>query len=271
MSGIFGYDFSRHAPGDPLTDVSATGVRAGLESILAASSRQDGGFTIADAARLYGLSSGSPLVVGSPSQVADQLEEFADEGGADGFILSGHRHAGPPRLRRPRRPGAPAPRAACGPTTRAARCGEPGAGGRRSGRRRCMSVASGERAAGTPRGGGQTRAQGAAERASAWTAPGTRDAGPHRTHRRERPAGPCETLGELEQRYHTEVARYLPLPIRGLYLFEDPRGPSSASRASTSATPSSPVSAPGTIDRSPARACRRTPDAGLQPGAHAGG
>jgi FMN-dependent oxidoreductase (nitrilotriacetate monooxygenase family) len=87
MSGIFGYDFSRHDPGDPLTDVEATGVRAGLESILAASARKEGGFTIADAARLYGLSSGSPLVVGSPTQVADQLEEFADVGGADGFNL----------------------------------------------------------------------------------------------------------------------------------------------------------------------------------------
>ncbi|MBS1880396.1 MAG: LLM class flavin-dependent oxidoreductase [Actinobacteria bacterium] len=87
MSGIFGYDFSQHDPSDPLTDVAATGVRAGLESILAASERQEGGFTIADAARLYGLSSGSPLVVGSPSQVADTLEEFADEGGADGFNL----------------------------------------------------------------------------------------------------------------------------------------------------------------------------------------
>lgn len=87
MSGIFGYDFSQHDPDDPLTDVAATGVRAGLESILAASARKEGGFTIADAARLYGLSSGSPVVVGSPTQVADQLEEFADVGGADGFNL----------------------------------------------------------------------------------------------------------------------------------------------------------------------------------------
>jgi FMN-dependent oxidoreductase (nitrilotriacetate monooxygenase family) len=87
MSGIFGYDFAQHDPGDPLTDVEATGVRAGLDSILAAATRVEGGFTIADAAKLYGLSSGSPLVVGGPERVADQLEEFADDGGADGFNL----------------------------------------------------------------------------------------------------------------------------------------------------------------------------------------
>lgn len=34
----------------------------------------------------------------------------------------------------------------------------------------------------------------------------------------------AETLTDLERRYHTEVARFVTLPIRGLYLFEDTDG-----------------------------------------------
>jgi alkanesulfonate monooxygenase SsuD/methylene tetrahydromethanopterin reductase-like flavin-dependent oxidoreductase (luciferase family) len=33
---------------------------------------------------------GMPIVVGSPADVADKMEQFMDEGGADGFMLIAH-------------------------------------------------------------------------------------------------------------------------------------------------------------------------------------
>jgi FMN-dependent oxidoreductase (nitrilotriacetate monooxygenase family) len=87
MSGIFGYDFSRLDPSQPLSDVDAPGVRAGLDSLLSKARTERGEWTLAEAARHYGLASGSPLVVGSPQTVADELERLLDEGDANGFNL----------------------------------------------------------------------------------------------------------------------------------------------------------------------------------------
>ena len=43
--------------------------------------------TIRDAAIIYAQGMGMPVLVGTPADIADRLEEFMDDGGADGFML----------------------------------------------------------------------------------------------------------------------------------------------------------------------------------------
>jgi alkanesulfonate monooxygenase SsuD/methylene tetrahydromethanopterin reductase-like flavin-dependent oxidoreductase (luciferase family) len=44
--------------------------------------------TVREAALRWGASIGMPQIVGTPTQVADQLQAFLDEGGGDGFNLT---------------------------------------------------------------------------------------------------------------------------------------------------------------------------------------
>lgn len=50
-------------------------------------SRGGGAVTVAEAAQLYGLQFSMPQLVGTASDIVDQMEVFLDEGGADGFML----------------------------------------------------------------------------------------------------------------------------------------------------------------------------------------
>ena len=43
--------------------------------------------TVREAALYYAQGMGMPVLVGTPADIADKLEEFADDGGADGFML----------------------------------------------------------------------------------------------------------------------------------------------------------------------------------------
>ncbi|MBZ9989353.1 hypothetical protein LB572_19825 [Mesorhizobium sp. BH1-1-5] len=56
-----------------------------IESILYA--RDGAPVTIRDAAIIYAQGMGMPVLVGTPVDIADRLEEFMDDGGADGFML----------------------------------------------------------------------------------------------------------------------------------------------------------------------------------------
>ncbi len=40
--------------------------------------------TVREAAQIYGVSMGAPVAVGTPSDVADQMEQYVDEGGCNG-------------------------------------------------------------------------------------------------------------------------------------------------------------------------------------------
>jgi alkanesulfonate monooxygenase SsuD/methylene tetrahydromethanopterin reductase-like flavin-dependent oxidoreductase (luciferase family) len=42
---------------------------------------------VREAALYYAQGMGMPVLVGSPKDIADQMEFFMDEGGADGFML----------------------------------------------------------------------------------------------------------------------------------------------------------------------------------------
>lgn len=86
LSGWTGIDFSRHARDEPIETVVA---EAGRTALAAFSQTPPGRrWTVGEAARFIGLGGRGPVIVGSPAQVADQLEQWADNSGVDGFNLS---------------------------------------------------------------------------------------------------------------------------------------------------------------------------------------
>jgi long-chain alkane monooxygenase len=68
-----------------VVDADVQGIRGLFDAILEA---KDGGpVTVREAAQIYGVSMGAPAAVGTPSDVADQLEQYIDGGGCNGFML----------------------------------------------------------------------------------------------------------------------------------------------------------------------------------------
>jgi len=85
MSGHTGVDFSQYDLDDPLEDVDAQGIRGLFDAVLEAKDGEP--VTVREAAEIYGMSIGAPVAVGTPADVADQMETFLDEGGCDGFMM----------------------------------------------------------------------------------------------------------------------------------------------------------------------------------------
>ncbi len=80
------YDFSQHPLDEPVKDVEVGGIK-GLFEVALRLSKKDG-LTLRDIGRLYAEGILLPHVVGTPTQIADQLEESFRNGEADGFIIS---------------------------------------------------------------------------------------------------------------------------------------------------------------------------------------
>jgi FMN-dependent oxidoreductase (nitrilotriacetate monooxygenase family) len=85
MSGHFGLDFSKYDLDEYVQNIEVPGIQGLFESILYA--RDGAPVTIREAAIIYAQGMGMPVLVGTPADIADKLEEFIDEGGADGFML----------------------------------------------------------------------------------------------------------------------------------------------------------------------------------------
>jgi long-chain alkane monooxygenase len=85
ISGHFGMDFAQYDPAENLENIEVFGIQGMYESIV--NSRGGGAVTVAEAAEIYGFQFSMPQVVGTASDIADQLEIYMDEGGADGFML----------------------------------------------------------------------------------------------------------------------------------------------------------------------------------------
>ncbi len=86
MSFHFGFDVSRLPLDEPLADIEMdAGSRGMLELVLAGS--RDEKLTLREAARLYAIVPFSPQVVGTPLQVADELQHYFEAGCCDGFIV----------------------------------------------------------------------------------------------------------------------------------------------------------------------------------------
>jgi FMN-dependent oxidoreductase (nitrilotriacetate monooxygenase family) len=85
ISGHFGLDFSTFDPDEHVQNIEIPGIQGLFDSII--HSKGGAPVTVREAAKMYGERMSMPGLVGTPSDVADQLEAFADEGGADGFML----------------------------------------------------------------------------------------------------------------------------------------------------------------------------------------
>jgi FMN-dependent oxidoreductase (nitrilotriacetate monooxygenase family) len=86
LSGWTGVDFSK-LPLDATVDYIDTDAgRTALASLSSADPERK--WTVREAARFIGLGGRGPVLVGDPGQIADQLEAWQDETGADGFNLA---------------------------------------------------------------------------------------------------------------------------------------------------------------------------------------
>lgn len=86
LSGSLGVDFSQMELDKPLVEIDTQGSRG----LMAAMSANFGGrpVTLRDVAMHWGKSVGVPQLVGTPEQVADQLETFWRESGCHGFNVT---------------------------------------------------------------------------------------------------------------------------------------------------------------------------------------
>jgi alkanesulfonate monooxygenase SsuD/methylene tetrahydromethanopterin reductase-like flavin-dependent oxidoreductase (luciferase family) len=85
MSGHFGLDFSKFDLNEHIQNIKVPGIQGLFESIVYA--RDGAPVTVGEAAMIYAQGMGMPVLVGTAADIADQLEVYMDEGGADGFML----------------------------------------------------------------------------------------------------------------------------------------------------------------------------------------
>jgi len=89
MSGHFGLDFSQMDLDAHVQNLEVPGIQGLFESIIYAKDPQGRiPVTVKEAALIYAQGMGMPVLVGTPEDIADKMELFMDEGGADGFMLA---------------------------------------------------------------------------------------------------------------------------------------------------------------------------------------
>lgn len=86
ISGHFGPDFSKYKLDDIVQNIEIPGIQGLFDSIIYA--KGGAPVTVKEAALIYAEGMGMPRLIGTPQDIADQLEQFLDEGGADGFMLA---------------------------------------------------------------------------------------------------------------------------------------------------------------------------------------
>jgi long-chain alkane monooxygenase len=86
FSGWTGVDFSKIAPDATIEYIENDAGRTALASFSKADPSRK--WTVREAAKFIGLGGRGPVIVGSPAQVADQLEAWMDDTGIDGFNLA---------------------------------------------------------------------------------------------------------------------------------------------------------------------------------------
>lgn len=86
ISGHFGLDFSKFSMDDIVQNIEIPGIQGLFESIIYA--KGGAPVTVKEAALIYAQGMGMPVAVGTATDIADQMEHYMDEGGADGFMLA---------------------------------------------------------------------------------------------------------------------------------------------------------------------------------------
>jgi FMN-dependent oxidoreductase (nitrilotriacetate monooxygenase family) len=86
ISSILGFDFSKLPADKPVKNLESDGSLSALENIMRATDSM--GMPLGEVARRYAQSELSPQLVGTGSQVADQIEAIFKSGACDGFIIT---------------------------------------------------------------------------------------------------------------------------------------------------------------------------------------
>ncbi|HMP57650.1 MAG TPA: NtaA/DmoA family FMN-dependent monooxygenase, partial [Novosphingobium sp.] len=86
LSGTMGIDFSQFELDEPMQNMKTEASQGLLKAFTAVLG--DKPFTLREVARRWGLSVGMPQIVGSPEQVADQIEHIWRETGCHGFNIT---------------------------------------------------------------------------------------------------------------------------------------------------------------------------------------
>lgn len=86
MSGWTGIDFSQYRPDDLVTKVETNAIHSAVESLSQGDPNKR--WTIRELAEWGGVGGMGPVVVGSPATVADELQQWVEETGVDGFNLA---------------------------------------------------------------------------------------------------------------------------------------------------------------------------------------
>jgi alkanesulfonate monooxygenase len=85
LSGWTGIDFSQYGLDDPISYVKNDAVNSIVESLTRNANRT---WTVRELVEYGGLGGPAPTIVGSPTQVADELQSWVDETDVDGFNLA---------------------------------------------------------------------------------------------------------------------------------------------------------------------------------------
>lgn len=85
LSGHLDYDFSREDLDEIMRHRKVPSVQGLIDMYTRTAGRQ---VTLREAAQMHGQSVSLPQIVGTPEQVADQMEAFFDQAGGDGFMVT---------------------------------------------------------------------------------------------------------------------------------------------------------------------------------------
>jgi long-chain alkane monooxygenase len=83
LGGFMDLDFSELAPDQRVEHIETEAIQGAVNALTKHAPERD--WTVRDVAEFCGLGSTSPVVVGSPEQVADELERWREETGVTGF------------------------------------------------------------------------------------------------------------------------------------------------------------------------------------------
>lgn len=88
LSGWMGTDFSRFDLDDPVAGIESNAIQSAVAAFQKSAGEEGKEWTVRELAEFGGIGGLGPVIVGSGESVADQLEDWVDSTGVDGFNLA---------------------------------------------------------------------------------------------------------------------------------------------------------------------------------------
>ncbi|HLR61969.1 MAG TPA: LLM class flavin-dependent oxidoreductase [Lentibacillus sp.] len=85
LSGHTGVDFSKYEPDEYIDDLESEAVQGNIDLYAKDPNKK---WTLREAVKNHGLGNGTVKFIGTPEQIADHIEQWSIEGGADGFNIA---------------------------------------------------------------------------------------------------------------------------------------------------------------------------------------